>query len=89
MLDTTDVEKKGCEFKAKRSGTLKTHLSKAHNVGQSVVWHLCGEEGCFYKAKQAGNLRSHKASVHSKSVNLQKLIRATSEIAKRERKLRI
>jgi hypothetical protein len=55
-------KQRGCNYRAKRSDKIKTHLASIHDIG--VTWHTCPQEGCDYKAKERGSIKIHLASIH-------------------------
>ena len=51
-----------CAYKAKSSGTLKTHAALKHDLG--VKWWFCYKGSCDYKAKLNTSIIKLKANVH-------------------------
>ena len=55
-------KQRGCNYRAKRSDKIKTHLADIHDIG--VTWHTCPQEGCEHKAKKKSHIKRHLANVH-------------------------
>ena len=41
-------DQKGCDYKAKQAGGVKTHKAFVHDI--NVIHYLCLEPGCGYQA---------------------------------------